>query len=141
MGKREATVESKFLSDVYSKVYGTLGKYSKPLNSSARKNEGLDPRSINRMLSALRSFLKFRISWDLEIPMPPDAIEMMKTEKRIKKVAPFEELVRLIESPMLFERDERVALRNRCMLEMLISTGMRISELISMNLEQISEVG
>ena len=139
--KREATFESKFLSDVYSKVYGTLGKYSKPLNSSARKNEGLDPRSINRMLSALRSFLKFRISWDLEIPMPPDAIEMMKTEKRIKKVAPFEELVRLIESPMLFERDERVALRNRCMLEMLISTGMRISELISMNLEQISEDG
>lgn len=139
--KRETTFESKFLSDVYSKVYGTLGKYSKPLNSSARKNEGLDPRSINRMLSALRSFLKFRISWDLEIPMPPDAIEMMKTEKRIKKVAPFEELVRLIESPMLFERDERVALRNRCMLEMLISTGMRISELISMNLEQISEDG
>ena len=139
--KREATFESKFLSDVYSKVYGTLGKYSKPLNSSARKNEGLDPRSINRMLSALRSFLKFRISWDLEIPMPPDAIEMMKTEKRIKKVAPFEELVRLIESPMLFERDERVALRNRCMLEMLISTGMRISELISMDLEQISEDG
>ena len=139
--KREATFESKFLSDVYSKVYGTLGKYSKPLNSSARKNEGLDPRSINRMLSALRSFLKFRISWDLEIPMPPDAIEMMKTEKRIKKVAPFEELVRLIESPMLFERDERVALRNRCMLEMLISTGMRISELISMNFEQISEDG
>ena len=139
--KRETTFESKFLSDVYSKVYGTLGKYSKPLNSSARKNEGLDPRSINRMLSALRSFLKFRISWDLEIPMPPDAIEMMKTEKRIKKVAPFEELVRLIESPMLFERDERVALRNRCMLEMLISTGMRISELISMDLEQISEDG
>lgn len=139
--KREGTFESKFLSDVYSKVYGTLGKYSKPLNSSARKNEGLDPRSINRMLSALRSFLKFRISWDLEIPIPPDAIEMMKTEKRIKKVAPFEELVRLIESPMLFERDERVALRNRCMLEMLISTGMRISELISMNLEQISEDG
>ena len=139
--KQEGNFESKFLSDVYSKVYGSLGKVSKPQNSSARKNEGLDPRSINRMLSALRSFLKFRISWDLDIPIPPDAIDMMKTEKKKKKVADLDELVKLIESPMLFEKDERVALRNRCMLEMLISTGMRISELISMNLDQINEDG
>lgn len=139
--KHEEKFESKFLTDVYSKVYGSLGKFSKPLNSSARKNNGLDPRSINRMLSALRSFLRFRISWDLDIPIPPDAIDMMKAEKRTKKVADLEELVKLIESPMLFERDERVALRNRCMLEMLISTGMRISELISLDLEQINEDG
>jgi site-specific recombinase XerD len=139
--KPEGKFESQFLTDVYSKVYGNLGKYSKPLNSSGRKNEGLDPRSINRMMSALRSFLKFRISWDLEIPLPPDAVSLMKAEKKQKKVAQLEDLVRLVESPMVFEKDERVALRNRCMLEMLISSGMRISELIGLNLDQINEEG
>ena len=139
--KREGKFESKFLSDVYSKVYGNLGKYSKPLNSSGRKNEGLDPRSINRMLSALRSFLKFRIEWDLDIPLPPDAIGLMKADKKKKKVAGLDELTKLIESPMVFENDERVALRNRCMLEMLFATGMRISELVNLNLEQLNVEG
>lgn len=130
-----------FLTHVYSKVYGSLGILDRPLNSRARSENGLDVRSINRMLSALRSYLKFRISWDLEIPLPPDAISMVKSEKKMKKVASFEDLVRLIESPMEFEKDEKVALRNRCMLEMLFATGMRISELISLDLEQLNVEG
>ena len=132
--------EDGFLSDIYRKVYGSLGITSRPRNT-AKKNSGLDPNSINRMLSALRSFLKFRIEWDLDIPMPPDAIGMMKAEKRVKKVASKEELIKLIECPMEFEKDEKVALRNRCMLEMLFATGMRISELMSLDLSDINVEG
>jgi integrase/recombinase XerD len=132
--------EDGFLSDIYRKVYGSLGITSRPRNT-AKKNLGLDPNSINRMLSALRSFLKFRIEWDLDIPMPPDAIGMMKAEKRVKKVASKEELIKLIECPMEFEKDEKVALRNRCMLEMLFATGMRISELMSLDLKDINAEG
>lgn len=133
--------EDDFLTQVYGKVYGSLGILSRPLNSRARSNNGLDVRSINRMLSAIRSYLKFRIEWDLEIPIPPDGIKMSKVDKKIKKVASLEDLTRLIESPMEFEKDERVALRNRCMLEMLFATGMRISELINLNLEQMNSEG
>ncbi len=129
--------ESGFLSDIYKKVYGSLGSSVR----SSKSSDGLDPNSINRMLSALRSFLKFRIEWDLEIPLPPDAIGMMKAEKRMKKIPPMEEMIRLIESPMEFEKDEKVALRNRCMLEMLFATGMRISELIGLDLDQINTEG
>ena len=129
--------ESNFLSDIYRKVYGSLGMST----HGSKGSDGLDPTSINRMLSALRSFLKFRIEWDLEIPVPPDAIGMMKAEKRIKKVASKEELIKLIECPMEFEKQENVALRNRCMLEMLFATGMRISELISIDLDQLNVEG
>jgi integrase/recombinase XerD len=73
--------------------------------------------------------------------MPPDAIGMMKAEKRVKKVASKEELIKLIECPMEFEKDEKVALRNRCMLEMLFATGMRISELMSLDLSDINAEG
>jgi site-specific recombinase XerD len=133
--------ENDFLTNVYSKVYGNLGMYSGSVNPVSKKKKGLDPKSINRMLSSLRSFLKFRISYDLDIPLPPDAINMMKADKRIKKVAGMDELVKLIEAPMVFEKDERVALRNRCMLEMLFATGMRISELVGLDLEQLSVEG
>lgn len=136
-GMNTPSFEHGFLSDIYRKVYGSLGKSVR----GAKSSDGLDPNSINRMLSALRSFLKFRIEWDLEIPLPPDAIGMMKAEKKMKKIPPMDELIRLIESPMEFEKDEKVALRNRCMLEMLFATGMRISELISLNLDQINVEG
>ncbi len=133
--------EEDFLCKVYGKVYGSLGILERPLNSRARSKNGLDARSINRMLSALRSYLKFRIEFDLDIPIPPDSIKMVRTDKKVKKVASLEELVSLIESPMEFEKDERVALRNRCMLEMLFATGMRISELIGLNMEQLNVEG
>jgi len=140
-GVRVKKFENDFLAGVYSKVYGSLGVLSSPRNKEARKNDGLSPNSINRMLSALRSFLKFRISWDLPIPLPPDAIDMMKAEKKLKKVASKDDLVRLIESPLEFEKDEKIAIRNRCMLEMLFATGMRISELIGLNLDQVNSEG
>ena len=136
-GMNTPSFESNFLSDIYRKVYGSLGMST----HGSKGSDGLDPTSINRMLSALRSFLKFRIEWDLEIPVPPDAIGMMKAEKRIKKVASKEELIKLIECPMEFEKQENVALRNRCMLEMLFATGMRISELISIDLDQLNVEG
>jgi site-specific recombinase XerD len=141
LNETDEVYEDDFLAKVYSKVYGSLGILDRPLNSRARSDHGLDERSINRMLSALRSYLKFRINWDLEIPLPPDAVNMVKAVKKMKKVASFEDLVRLIESPMEFEKDEKVALRNRCMLEVLFASGMRISELISLDLDQLNTEG
>lgn len=130
-----------FLEDVYKKVYGTLGILDIPQNSRARSKGGLDGKSINRMLSAFRSYLKYRIEMDYDIPFPPDAVKMIKTEKRTKKVASKDDLVKLIESPIEFENDEKAGIRNRAMLEILFASGMRISELIGLDLDQINSDG
>jgi len=130
-----------FLKDVYKKVYGSLGILDKPQNSRARSKGGLDGKSINRMLSAFRSYLKYRIEMDYSIPFPPDAVKMIKTEKKIKKVASKNDLIKLVESPIEFEHDEKTGIRNRAMLEILFASGIRISELINLNLEQISSDG
>ncbi|MCK9369022.1 tyrosine-type recombinase/integrase [Candidatus Dojkabacteria bacterium] len=131
----------KFLSNVYKKVYGSLGVLSKPSNSKSRANSGLDARSVNRMLSALRSYLKYRIEFDLDIPIAPDAIKLIKAEKKKSQVAELSELVKLIECPIEFETKKDVGIRNRTMLELLFSTGMRISELVNLNLDQINLEG
>ena len=129
-----------YLDDVYKKVYGSLGRLRTLINAP-RSKDGLDERSVNRMLSALRSYLKYRIDFDLEYPIAPDAIKLIKTTRKHSQVAEFDDLVALIESPSVFDRDPRVALRNRCMLEILFSTGMRISELMSLNLEHLNMDG
>lgn len=139
--KKNAQYRHNFLQDVYRKVFGQLGTSGRPRNTSSRSADGLDARSINRMLSAIRSYLKFRIDMDLDVPVAPDAIKLIKAERKKSQVAELDDLVRLIESPIQFERNEEVGIRNRAMMEILFSTGMRISELISLNLDQINTDG
>jgi len=97
--------------------------------------------SINRMLSALRSYLKYLIDMDYKTPISPSEIKLVKTEKKHPRVSEFEEITKLIESPARFERNKIIAVRNRAILETLFSTGMRISELINLKKDQIDKTG
>ena len=97
--------------------------------------------SINRMLSSLRSYLKYLIDMDYKPPISPSEIKLVKTERKHPRVSEFEEIIKLIESPTRFEKNKIVATRNRAILETLFSTGMRISELINLKKEQIDKTG
>ncbi len=110
---------------------------SKGSKNDERDKGGLSSRSINRMLSALRSYLRFLIDFDYKSPLAPDSIKLIKSEKKESKVAEFEDLVKLVEFPSEFEKNKKVAKRNRAILELLFSTGMRISELVNLNLEDL----
>ncbi len=135
-------------------VFGKLSKqninqYKAYLTSRDRKQpftgttapRRLESRSINRNLSSLRSYIKYLIDMDLPVPLPPDVIKLVKTDKKHGQVAELTDLVRLVEFPEKFEKNSLVGLRNRCMLEVLLATGMRISELISLNRDQLDGTG
>jgi len=108
---------------------------------SQRGKKQLSSYSRNRMLSVLRSYLKYLIDMDYKSPISPSSIELVKTEKKHPRVGEFEEIIKLIESPTRFEKNKTVASRNRAMLETLMSTGMRISELINLKKNQIDKTG
>lgn len=101
----------------------------------------LSARSLNRMLSAFRSYLKYLVEMDYPCPIPPEVVKMAKTERKHAQVAELEDLVRLIEAPTHLEANANVALRNRAMLEVLFATGMRISELLGLDRSQIDGTG
>lgn len=101
----------------------------------------LEPGSVNRCLSCIRGYLRYLIDIDQPVPLPPDSVKMVKAPKKTKQVAELDELIRLIESPQKLEKDELIGLRNRAMLEVLLSTGMRISELVSLNKTQLDGSG
>lgn len=110
-----------------------------PLKISGEKK--LSSYSINRILSSLRSYFRYLIKMDCPSPISPDAITLIKKEKKVPKVPEFNDIVKLIESPSLFEKNQIIAKRNRAILEVLFSTGMRISELINLKLNQINKEG
>ncbi len=97
----------------------------------------LSDNSVNRMLSSLRSYLNFLVDIDKPIPVPPNAIKMIRAEKKEKQVAELDELIQLIECPEKFEHDKIVIKRNRAILELIFSTGMRISEVVNLNRDQV----
>ncbi len=101
----------------------------------------LDSRSINRMLSALRAYLRYLIDIDYPCPLPPETVKLTKAGRKHPQVAELEDLIRLIEAPSSLEANIKTALRNRAMLEVLFATGMRISELCNLNRNQIDDTG
>lgn len=101
----------------------------------------LSSGSINRCLSSLRRYLKYLIKMDYHSPLAPEAIELVRMEKKHPRVGEFAEIVKLIESPSRLERNRIIAARNRAMMEVLFSTGLRISELITLRGEQIDRQG
>lgn len=139
-------VENKLFEDlnkqlvIQFKVY-LVSRDRKLPSTGLTATRKLGSASVNRVLSSVRSFLKFLIDTDRSVPLPPDSIKMVKTDKKHGQVAELNELIKLIESPSKLETDELVGLRNRAMLEVLLSTGMRISELVSLNKSQLDGSG
>ncbi len=124
----------------YYKAY-LVSRDRKTASLSRQSDRQLDSRSINRMLSALRGYLRYLIDIDYPCPLPPEAVKLTKAGKKHPQVAELVDLIRLIEAPATLESNPRTALRNRAMLEVLFATGMRISELCSLDRNQIDETG
>lgn len=150
--ERDLDVFQNFLSESrieFDKVNKkTILYYKAYLQSRDRKTattqlsrRSLGSFSVNRMLSALRRYLKFLIDQDHFPPISPGVVRLVKTEKKHPRVGEFAEIVKLIESPSRLERNRVIAARNRAMLEVLFSTGLRISELITLRSEQIDRQG
>lgn len=107
-----------------------------------KQSEGrLSSGSINRTLSSLRSYLKYLIDMDYPTPLSPTAIKLVRMERKHPQVAELDELIKLIEAPSTLERKKQIALRNRALMEVLFSTGMRISELVGLRKVQIDHTG
>jgi integrase/recombinase XerD len=151
--ERDLNVFSNFLNESnieFDKLdKRTITYYKAYLGSRDRKTAGqgkqgekqLDSRSINRMLSALRAYLRYLIDIDHPCPLPPEAVKLTKAGRKHPQVAELNDLIRLIEAPSSLESNDKTALRNRAMLEMLFATGMRISELCNLNRSQIDDTG
>jgi len=150
--ERDLTVFSSFLEQfstpfekidkkVIAQFKAYLASKDRQTAIKGKPSKILGSQSVNRVLSSLRSYLKYLIEMDLPCPIAPEVVKMVKTEKRHGQVAEMADLVKLIESPSYLENEPQIALRNRVILEILFSTGMRISELCHLNRSDIDGTG
>ncbi len=102
------------------------------------KGRNLKKRSVARKLSTLRSFFRF-LSRDGYVNLNPvSAISTPKLEKKLPVFLDEKKVVKLIESP---DATTVLGLRDRAIMETLYSTGIRVSELVGLNLGQVDFIG
>lgn len=90
--------------------------------------------TIARKLATLRSFYRFCVRRNYLPANPLASIRMPKQEKRLPKFLNVEEVNRLLQTP---DGSTLLGARDRAMLEVMYSTGIRVSELVALNVDDI----
>ena len=99
----------------------------------------LSPRSRARVLATIKTFFRFLILSQRLETSPAVLIETPRFPKKLPQVLSLEEVERLLEQP---DTTHPRGLRDKAMLELLYATGLRVSELVRLKLNQLNlEVG
>ena len=96
--------------------------------------KGIARASISRKLSALRSFYRYLARENLVEAEPLLTLSSPKLEKRLPTFLTHEEVARLIEAPDALTPH---GLRDRAILELLYAAGLRVSEIVALDLKDI----
>jgi len=101
-------------------------------------NKDYSKSTIARKLATLRSFYKFLVKRGRLDSNPVTPVRTPKQDKKLPRFLEYEEVKRLLETPPV---DNWLGARDRAILETLYSTGIRVSELVGLNMEDIDFLG
>jgi len=100
-----------------------------------RLEQKLKARSTARLLSTLRSFYKYLVREGICQTDPTLQVEMPKLGRPLPKTLSEEDVEALLTAPDI---EDTIGLRDKAMLEVLYACGLRVTELVSLTLEQVN---
>lgn len=98
-------------------------------------NLGRASSTISRNLAAIKSFYQFLVGEDIIEKDPTEYLESPKVTKRLPRVLNVSEVEALLNQPNL---EDAHSIRDKAMLEVIYATGIRVSELVSLDLLDIN---
>src|SRR5271167_664636 len=101
--------------------------------AAAEHAGGMAPRSIQRRLSALRSFYEFLMREGAVARNPAQDVRAPKTKKRLPKTLDADQMARLLE----FRVCDSLSARDKAIMELFYSSGLRLSELVGLDIGAI----
>ncbi len=126
----------------FEKYLETSGEKYKDLTDEGIKdyikymqNEGKKPSTISRGLASIRSFYQYEAKNKVVEKDPTEGIQSPKIEKRVPSVLTSNEVALLLDQP---KNVDLKGTRDKAMLEFAYATGMRVTEIISLNVEDIN---
>jgi site-specific recombinase XerD len=107
------------------------------LNRLVVNGEPLKKSTQNYHIIALRSFLKFLAKRDIKT-LAPEKLELAKVGERNVEFLEGSDLDRLLEVPLKSQAPEIIKLRDKAILELLFSAGLRVSELANLKIDSVN---
>jgi integrase/recombinase XerC len=101
--------------------------------AAAEFRQGSSPRTIQRRLSALRSFFNFLLRERALESNPAIGVQAPKARKRLPETIDVDLMTRLLE----FRTDTQLGVRDKAIMELFYSSGLRLSELVGLNLGDV----
>ncbi|HKS55236.1 MAG TPA: tyrosine recombinase XerC [Steroidobacteraceae bacterium] len=101
--------------------------------AAAEFRQGSSPRTIQRRLSALRSFFNFLLREKGLEANPAVGVQAPKARKRLPETMDVDLMTRLLE----FRTDTQLGVRDKAIMELFYSSGLRLSELVGLNLGDV----
>ena len=98
-------------------------------------DEGKSERSINRIVISLRNFYSYLKSESLIKEVPKIEYKSSKNNRKLPQILTIEEVDRIIR---IVEKDCPKGIRDNALLELMYATGMKVSELIALNVEDVN---
>ena len=100
---------------------------------------GKAPTTVSRAIASTRAFYKYLCSKNLCVLNPADNAHAIKTVKKLPQILTANEIRLLLEQP---SEGDLKGLRDKAMLELLYATGIRVTELVSLDMADVNiEVG
>lgn len=97
--------------------------------------KGKSPATVTRFLASLKSFYNFLVAKGELAENPAKSVAAAKVERKYPEILTSKEVELFLEQPQCIDAK---GFRDHAMLELLYATGIRVSELISLNLEDVN---
>ena len=123
-------LNSKGITDIAKTNQKTVKQYLEALIKQGRASS-----TVSRTLASLRAFYLFITENRKDIKDPTKNLEAPHVEKKLPKILSAREVDRLLEQP---SEKEPKGIRDKAMLELLYATGIRVSELISLKIQDVN---
>ena len=98
-----------------------------------RHRQGTGGRSLRRNLSSIRAFYRYLLAAGEVTNNPAEGISAPKSEKRLPKTLDVDQTSRLVE----IKGDKALTLRDRAILELMYSSGLRLAECVSLDIYSV----
>ncbi|MEC7875264.1 MAG: tyrosine recombinase XerC [Pseudomonadota bacterium] len=100
---------------------------------SNRHRKGISGRSLQRNLSSIRAFYRYLLKTDEVSINPTEGIITPKTARKLPKLLDVDQACRLLE----IEKNDVLAIRDKAILELIYSSGLRLAEVIALDINDI----